>query len=74
MLNEDHKLNNVSEQSVSGASESCNNLDKTTFRNLSSKVPSKSKPKIKVSLRLNGLVPVTVYHQNVRGLRGKANN
>jgi hypothetical protein len=30
MLNEDHKLNNPSEQSVSGASESSNYLDKTS--------------------------------------------
>ena len=30
ILNEDHKLNNVSEQSVSGASDSSNNLDKTS--------------------------------------------
>jgi len=72
MLNEDHKLNNLSEQSVSGASESSNNLDKTTSQNLSTKVPSKSKPKIKLS-QLNCLVPLTVYHRNVRGLRGKAN-
>jgi hypothetical protein len=73
MLNEDHKLNNLSEQSVSGASESSNNLDKTTSQNFSTKVPSKSKPKFKLSHQLNGLVPLTVYHQNVRGLRGKAN-
>jgi len=26
-----------------------------------------------LSHQLNGLVPLTVYHQNVRGLRGKAN-
>jgi len=40
---------------------------------LSTKVPSKSKPKIKLSHHLNGLVPLTIYHKNVRGLRGKAN-
>jgi hypothetical protein len=73
MLYEDHKLNNLSEQSVSGASESSNNLDKTTSQNLSTKVPSKSKPKIKLPHQINGSVPLTVYHQNVRGLRGKAN-
>jgi exonuclease III len=73
MLNEDRKLNSLSEQSVSGASESSNDLDKTTSQNLSTKVPSKSKPKIKLSHQLNVLVPLTVYHQNVRGLRGKAN-
>ena len=73
MLNEDHKLNSLSEQSVSGASESSNDLDKTTSQNLSTKVPSKSKPKIKLSHQLNVLVHLTVYQQNVRGLRGKAN-
>jgi len=62
----------LSEQSVHGAIESSNNLDKTTSQNLSTKVPSKSKPKIKLSHHLNGLVPLTIYHQNVRGLRGKA--
>jgi exonuclease III len=72
MLNEDHKLN-LSEQSVSGASVSSNNLDKTASQNFNTKVPSKSKPKIKLSHQLNGLVPLTFYHQNVRGLRGKAN-
>jgi len=29
--------------------------------------------KLKLSRQLNGLVPLTVYHQNVRCLRGKAN-
>jgi len=72
MLNEDHKLNNLSEQSVSGTSESSNNF-KTTSQNLSTKVPSKSKPKITLFHQLNGLVPLTVYHQNVRSLRRKAN-
>jgi hypothetical protein len=66
MLNEDHKLNNLSEQSVSGASESSKNLDKTASQNLSTKVPSKSKPKIKLSHQLNGSVPLTVYHKYKR--------
>jgi len=55
------------------ANESRNNLDKTTSQNLSIKVPPKSKPKIQFSHHLNGLVPLTIYHQNVRGFRGKAN-
>jgi len=66
MLNENHKLNNLSEQSVSGASESSNNLDKTASPNLSTKVPSKCKPKIKLSHQLNGSVPLTVYHKYKR--------
>jgi len=80
MLNEDHKLNNLSEQSVSGANESSNYLDKTssvtcvndcsgntlltdsintltTSQNLSTEVPPKSKPKIKLPHQLNGSVP-----------------
>jgi len=93
-LNEDHKLNNLSEQSVSGASDSSNNLGKTssltcvnhcsgntllihstltTSQNLSTEVPPKSKSKIKLSHQLNGSVPLTFHYQNVRGLRGKAN-
>jgi hypothetical protein len=94
MLNEDHKLNNLSEQSVSGANESSNYLDKTssvicvndcsgntllidsintltTSQNLSTKVLPKSK--IKLPYQLNGSVLLTVYHENVQGLRGKAN-
>ena len=69
----DHKLNNLREQSVNGANESRHNLDKTTSQNLSTEVPSKSKPKIKLSHHLNGLVSLTIYYQNVRRLRGKAN-
>jgi exonuclease III len=69
----DYKINNLSDQHVHGANESRNNFDKTTSQNLSTKVPSKSKPKINLSHHLNGLVPLTIYHQNVRGLRGKAN-
>jgi hypothetical protein len=86
----------MSEQSVSGASDSSNNIDKTsswtcvndcsgntllvssintltTSQNLSTNIPSKSKSKIRLSHQLNGSVPLTVHHQNVRGLRGKAN-
>jgi len=89
MLNEHHKLNNLSEQSVSSANESSNYLDKTssitcvndcsgntlligsvssltTSQNLSTKLPSKSKSKMKLSHQLNGSVPLTVYHQNNR--------
>jgi len=45
-------------------------LDNATdhkLNNLSTVVPSKSKPKIKLSYHSNGLVPFTIYHQNVRG-------
>ena len=59
----------MSEQSVSGASESSNNLDKTTSQILNTKVPSK----IKLFHQLNGSVPLKVYNKNLRGLRGKAN-
>ena len=69
----DHKINNLSEQHVQGANESRNNLYKTTSQNLSTKVPPKSKSKINLSQHLNGLVPLTIYHKSVRGLRGKAN-
>jgi hypothetical protein len=74
MLNEVHRLH-LSKQSDNGESASSNNLKKTTSQNSSTKVPpkSKSKSKIKLSRQLNGSVPLTVYHQNIRGLRGKAN-
>jgi ribosomal protein L31E len=45
----------------------------TTWNNSTNKVPSKLKSKIKLSRQLNDSVPLTVYHQNVRSLRGKAN-
>jgi hypothetical protein len=45
----------------------------TTSPNLSTKVPSKFKSKIKLSHQPNGSVPVALYHQNIRELRGKAN-
>jgi exonuclease III len=44
-----------------------------TWSNSTNKVPSKPKSKIKLSHQQIGSVPLTVYHQNVRGLRGKAN-
>jgi len=45
----------------------------TTWNSSTNKVPSKPKSTIKLSHQLNGSVPLTVYHQNVRRLRGKAN-
>ena len=41
--------------------------------NLCTEVPSKTKTNIKLFHHSNGLVPLTIYHQNVRGLRGKTN-
>jgi hypothetical protein len=73
MLNKVHRLNNLSEQGDNGESVSNNNLQKTTSQNSSTKVLPKSESKIKLSRQLNGSVPLTVYHQNIRGLRGKAN-
>jgi hypothetical protein len=48
MLNEVHRLNSLSKQSDSGESVSSNNLNKTISQNSSTKVPSKSKLKIKL--------------------------
>ena len=45
----------------------------TASQNLSTEVPPKPKSKIKLPHQLNGSVPLTVYHQNVQGLRGKTN-
>ena len=72
MLNEVHRLNSLSKQSDSGENVSSNNLNKTISQNSSTKVPYKSKLKIKLPRQLNGSVPLTIYHQNIRGLKGKA--
>jgi len=45
----------------------------TTYQNLSTEVPPKSKSKTKSPPQLKGSVPLTVYHQSIRGLRGKVN-
>jgi len=51
--------------------DSSNNL--TAYQKLSTEAPPKSKPKAKTKLppQKKGSLPVTVYHQNIRGLRGK---
>jgi len=43
------------------------------WKDNTTEVPSKTKPSIKLSHHSNVLVPLTIYHQNVRGLRGKTN-
>ena len=73
MLNDIHRLNSLSKQSDSGESVSSNNLNKTICQNSSTKVLPKSKLKIKRPHQLNGSLPLSVYHRNIRGLRGKAN-
>jgi hypothetical protein len=49
----------------------------TTYQKLSTEVPPNSKSKTKLPPQLKGLVPLTVpltvFHQNIRGLRGKVN-
>ena len=95
-LKENYVSNNKYEQSVSGASNNSEYLDKTysityandcsedtllsdnsniltNYQKLSTEVPPKSKSKTKLPPELKGLVPLTVYHQNIRGLRGKVN-
>jgi len=45
----------------------------TAYQKLSTEAPPKSKPKIKTKLppKKKGSLLLTVYHQNIRGLRGK---
>jgi len=92
-LKENDVSNNKYEQSVSGASNNSEYLDKTysityandcsedtllsdnsniltNYQKLSTEVPPKSKSKTKLPPELKGLVHLTVYHQNIRGLRG----
>jgi len=65
VLNEVHRLNSLSKQIDSGESVSSNNLNKTISQNSSTKVPSKSKLKMKLPRQLSGSVPLNVYHQNI---------
>jgi tRNA threonylcarbamoyladenosine modification (KEOPS) complex Pcc1 subunit len=37
------------------------------------KVPTEHKSRIKLSHQKTNLIPLTIYHQNIRGLRGKTN-
>jgi len=87
-LKENYVSNNKGEQSVSGASDNSDYLDKTysisyandcsentllsdssniltAYQKLSTEVPPKSKSKTKLPPQLKGLVPLTVYHQNI---------
>ena len=79
MVNENHNLVNQSEKSVGGVSN--NNLGNSptlicvnSCREKTLLVSSgNTKSQNKSLHQLRGSVPLTVYHQNVRGLRGKAN-
>jgi len=68
MPNEECRPNIVKEQNANGASVNRKDLDKASSINLCTKIPPKPKPQIK-----NSSIPLTVYHQNIRGLRGKPN-
>lgn len=73
MPNEEYKPNNVSEQSANGERMNRKDLDKETSKNSCTKLPLNPKSKIKLSHAQNSLLPLTVFHQNIRGLRGKTN-
>ena len=63
--------NNLTAYQELNTDDSSNNF--TAYQKLSTKAPPKSKPKAKTKLppQKKGSLPVTVYHQNIRGLRGK---
>ena len=65
---EECRPNIVKEQNASGASVNRKDLDKASSINLCTKIPPKPKSQIK-----NSSIPLTIYHQNIRGLRGKPN-
>jgi len=62
----------VKEMVNSTETQDLDNANEHILNNLSTVVPSKTKPKMKLSYHSNRLVSLTIYHQNVRGLRGKA--
>jgi len=63
--------NNLTAYQKLSTDDSSNNL--TAYQKLSSEAPPKSKLKAKTKLppQKKGSLPLTVYHQNLRGLRGK---
>ena len=73
MPNEICRPNNVSEQDASDANVNMNVSDKETSVNLCNKKPLKPKPQIKLPHAQNNLGSLIIYHQNIRGLRGKPN-
>jgi len=73
MPNKEYKSNNVSEQSASGEKTNRKDLDKDTLKNSCTKLPLNPKSKFKLSHAQSSLLPLTVFHQNIRGLRGKTN-
>jgi exonuclease III len=72
-INNPDVISNVSEQSASGEVKNKKNSDKETLKNLGAKLQLNPKFKITVSQAKNSLLPLTVFHQNIRGLRGKTN-
>jgi hypothetical protein len=72
MLNEDHKFNNVSEQSVSGAGDSSYNLDKTSSLTCVNDCGGNT-------IHIGSINTLTrnkslkIFHQNITGLGNKAN-
>jgi len=63
----------VSEQNTSGERVNRSDRDKETSKNSCTKATLKHKPQIKSSHAQNSPIPLHVYHQNIRGLRGKPN-
>jgi hypothetical protein len=72
MLNEDHKLNNVGEQSVNGASDSSNNLDKTSSLTCVNGCGGNTLPIGGIN-NLTRNKSLKIFHQNIRGLGSKSN-
>ena len=71
--NEEYNPYNVSEQKASGGSKNRKDLNKAISNNSCTKLPLNHKSEIKLSHAQNSQSPLNVYHQNIRGLRGKAN-
>jgi len=81
MVKDKHKFNNQSERRDSGESvninTACELLIPTGVRGCSENTPVVSNINSNLNnssfQQINGPIPLTVYHQNIRGLRGKVN-
>jgi len=81
MVKDKHKFNSQSERIDSGESVSsntvCELLIPTGVRGCSENTPAMSNINTNLNnssfQQINSPIPLTVYHQNIRGLRGKVN-
>jgi len=71
MPNEVYRPINVSELNASGESVNRNDIYNATSKNSCTTGSLKPKPQIASFHAQNSPIPLNIYHQNIRGLRGK---